>query len=123
MKKSPGHQKWPNHKIKEEHIGKKVTVEVDGDIPDRQVPTHLGPTIGRIAGWIATYVAYRSSYRFFSSTSGWMRASTRVIADRNACRRKRLSRVTRESPPSPDNCACSIACGAFEGDVHPGPVL
>ena len=32
MKKSPGHQKWPNHKIQEEHIGKKVTVEVDGDI-------------------------------------------------------------------------------------------
>jgi len=32
MKNSPGHQKWPNHKIKEERISKKVTVEVGDDV-------------------------------------------------------------------------------------------
>jgi uncharacterized protein (DUF427 family) len=30
MNKAPGHQKWPDHKIKETHIPGKMAVEVDG---------------------------------------------------------------------------------------------
>ena len=32
MNKSPGHQKWPDHKVKEEHVGGRVQVEVNGEI-------------------------------------------------------------------------------------------
>ena len=32
MKKLPGHEKWPNHKIKEERFAQKVKVEVAGEI-------------------------------------------------------------------------------------------
>ena len=32
MSKSPGHQKWPNHKVLEAPVGQRVTVELDGDI-------------------------------------------------------------------------------------------
>jgi uncharacterized protein (DUF427 family) len=30
MSKSPGHQKWPEHKVIETPVGKRVTVELDG---------------------------------------------------------------------------------------------
>jgi uncharacterized protein (DUF427 family) len=30
MAKSPGHQKWPEHKVDEQHIGQRVKVDVDG---------------------------------------------------------------------------------------------
>jgi uncharacterized protein (DUF427 family) len=32
MSKSPGHQKWPEHKVLESPVGNRVTVEVDGQI-------------------------------------------------------------------------------------------
>ncbi len=32
MAKSPGHQKWPDHKVKEEHLADRVRVEVDGEV-------------------------------------------------------------------------------------------
>jgi uncharacterized protein (DUF427 family) len=32
MSKSPGHQKWPEHRVQEEHVGQRVTVEIDGDV-------------------------------------------------------------------------------------------
>jgi uncharacterized protein (DUF427 family) len=30
MSKSPGHQKWPHHKIHETRVGQRVTVEING---------------------------------------------------------------------------------------------
>ena len=32
MSKSPGHQKWPEHKVIESPVGNRVTVEVNGQI-------------------------------------------------------------------------------------------
>jgi uncharacterized protein (DUF427 family) len=32
MAKSPGHKKWPDHKVKEEHLKDRVCVEVDGEV-------------------------------------------------------------------------------------------
>jgi len=32
MSQSPGHQKWPNHKVRETPVDKQVTVELDGQI-------------------------------------------------------------------------------------------
>lgn len=32
MSKSPGHQKWPEHKVLETPVGERVTVELDGQI-------------------------------------------------------------------------------------------
>lgn len=32
MTKSPGHQKWPDHKVKEQHLKSRVRVEVDGEV-------------------------------------------------------------------------------------------
>ena len=32
MSKSPGHQKWPEHKVLETPVGQRVTVELDGEI-------------------------------------------------------------------------------------------
>ena len=32
MSKSPGHQKWPEHKVLETPVGKQVTVEVNGEV-------------------------------------------------------------------------------------------
>lgn len=32
MSKSPGHQKWPEHKVLETPVGQRVTVELDGQI-------------------------------------------------------------------------------------------
>ena len=32
MSKSPGHQKWPDHKVIERPVGERVTVELDGQI-------------------------------------------------------------------------------------------
>jgi uncharacterized protein (DUF427 family) len=32
MSKSPGHQKWPDHKMLEEHVAQQVRVEVDGRV-------------------------------------------------------------------------------------------
>jgi uncharacterized protein (DUF427 family) len=32
MSKSPGHQKWPEHKVLETPVGQRVTVEIDGQI-------------------------------------------------------------------------------------------
>ena len=32
MSKSPGHQKWPEHKVLETPVGRRVTVELDGQI-------------------------------------------------------------------------------------------
>jgi len=32
MSKSPGHQKWPEHKVIETPVGQRVTVELDGQI-------------------------------------------------------------------------------------------
>lgn len=32
MAKSPGHEKWPDHKVKEEHLTKRVRVEIDGEV-------------------------------------------------------------------------------------------
>lgn len=32
MSKSPGHQKWPDHKVLEMPVGKRVMVEIDGRV-------------------------------------------------------------------------------------------
>jgi uncharacterized protein (DUF427 family) len=32
MRKSPGHQKWPDHKVQEKDLGERVKVEVDGEL-------------------------------------------------------------------------------------------
>ncbi len=32
MSKSPGHQKWPEHKVLESPVGQRVTVELNGEI-------------------------------------------------------------------------------------------
>lgn len=32
MSKSPGHQKWPEHKVIEKSVGERVTVELDGQV-------------------------------------------------------------------------------------------
>lgn len=32
MSKSPGHQKWPEHKVLETPVGERFTVEVDGQV-------------------------------------------------------------------------------------------
>lgn len=32
MSKSPGHQKWPDHKVQESHVDQRVTVEIDGRV-------------------------------------------------------------------------------------------
>jgi len=32
MSKSPGHRKWPTHKVKEQPLGEIVEVEVDGEL-------------------------------------------------------------------------------------------
>lgn len=32
MSKSPGHQKWPEHKVTETPLGERVTVELDGQV-------------------------------------------------------------------------------------------
>lgn len=32
MSKSPGHQKWPDHKVQEKHIGQRVQVKINGDV-------------------------------------------------------------------------------------------
>ena len=32
MNKSPGHQKWPEHKVLETPVAQRVTVELDGQI-------------------------------------------------------------------------------------------
>ena len=31
MNKSPGHQRWPNHKVEEERVGEPMKVEVNGE--------------------------------------------------------------------------------------------
>jgi uncharacterized protein (DUF427 family) len=32
MSKSPGHQKWPDHKVKERQLAKRVKVEANGEV-------------------------------------------------------------------------------------------
>lgn len=32
MGKSPGHRKWPDHKVQENHLGQRIQVSVDGEI-------------------------------------------------------------------------------------------
>jgi uncharacterized protein (DUF427 family) len=32
MSKSPGHQQWPDHKVREEHMDHRIKVEIDGNI-------------------------------------------------------------------------------------------
>jgi uncharacterized protein (DUF427 family) len=32
MSKSPGHQKWPEHKVIETSVGERITVEIDGQV-------------------------------------------------------------------------------------------
>lgn len=32
MGKSPGHRKWPEHKVQEKHLGQRVKVEVNGEL-------------------------------------------------------------------------------------------
>lgn len=32
MRTSPGHQKWPDHKVQEEHLEERVDVEVNGEL-------------------------------------------------------------------------------------------
>jgi uncharacterized protein (DUF427 family) len=32
MSKSPGHQKWPDHKVREQHVGQRIKVDVDGEV-------------------------------------------------------------------------------------------
>src|ERR671919_2126265 len=32
MSKSPGHHKWPQHKVQEQHLRERVRVEVDGEV-------------------------------------------------------------------------------------------
>jgi uncharacterized protein (DUF427 family) len=31
MSQSPGHQKWPDHKVQEQHLDQRMLVEVDGE--------------------------------------------------------------------------------------------
>lgn len=35
MSKSPGHQKWPNHKVREEHVTQPMHVRVNGEVVAR----------------------------------------------------------------------------------------
>jgi uncharacterized protein (DUF427 family) len=30
--KSPGHRKWPDHKVAERHVGEEIKVEIDGEV-------------------------------------------------------------------------------------------
>lgn len=32
MSKSPGHQKWPEHKVRETPVGQRITVELNGQV-------------------------------------------------------------------------------------------
>jgi len=32
MSKSPGHRKWPDHKVQEQRVDQRVTVEVNGEV-------------------------------------------------------------------------------------------
>lgn len=32
MSRSPGHRKWPAHEVREEHVGERVRVEVEGEV-------------------------------------------------------------------------------------------
>jgi uncharacterized protein (DUF427 family) len=32
MPKSPGHRKWPEHKVLEKHLGQRMKVELDGEL-------------------------------------------------------------------------------------------
>jgi uncharacterized protein (DUF427 family) len=32
MSKSPGHEKWPDHKVAERHLGKRVKAEIGGEV-------------------------------------------------------------------------------------------
>ncbi|MGJ0491449.1 DUF427 domain-containing protein [Methylobacter sp.] len=32
MNKSPGHQKWPNHKVQEKPVNQRVQVEINGEV-------------------------------------------------------------------------------------------
>lgn len=32
MRKSPGHRKWPEHKVQEKHVGQRMRVELDGEL-------------------------------------------------------------------------------------------
>ena len=32
MSRSPGHQKWPDHKVRETHVTERITVEVNGQL-------------------------------------------------------------------------------------------
>lgn len=32
MSKSPGHQKWPSHNVRETHVNQQVTVEINGQL-------------------------------------------------------------------------------------------
>lgn len=32
MSKAPGHQKWPDHKVQEQHMGQRFQVEINGEV-------------------------------------------------------------------------------------------
>ena len=32
MSKSPGHQKWPDHEVRETRVGQRIKVELDGEV-------------------------------------------------------------------------------------------
>lgn len=32
MSKSPGHQKWPDHKVQEQHMNERVRVQINGEV-------------------------------------------------------------------------------------------
>jgi len=32
LSKSPGHQKWPNHKVSERHLAERVSVKANGEV-------------------------------------------------------------------------------------------
>ena len=32
MSKSPGHQKWPDHKVQEQRLDQRVQVDVNGEV-------------------------------------------------------------------------------------------
>src|SRR5436309_10635222 len=32
MSKSPGHQKWPDHKVREQRVGQRMKVDIDGTV-------------------------------------------------------------------------------------------
>ncbi|MCL7421714.1 MAG: DUF427 domain-containing protein [Methylobacter sp.] len=32
MSKAPGHQKWPDHKVQEQHMGQRFQVEINGEL-------------------------------------------------------------------------------------------